>query len=151
MLGFAQYDVKWQISGLAAVEYLKRRARSQTKPKILWRTQNNNYNMTAWLTIWTELIFKYSLHAIYTCCLHLSILTSTILAVLFVSPSKIALEKFYVYCPPLLLDEIYAPGWRGKNYSPSPHWTRREKYMHFNGLHRLMKSFCFALNYFVLK
>ncbi len=37
------------------------------------------------------------------------ILTRTILAVLFVSPSKTALEKFYVYCPPLLLDEIYAP------------------------------------------
>ncbi len=47
----------------------------------------------------------------YTCCVHTSVLTSTILAVLFVSPSKIALEKFYVYChppPPLLLDENYA-------------------------------------------
>ncbi len=39
----------------------------------------------------------------------------------------------------------------GKNDSPSPHWTRREKYMQLNGLYRLMKSFCFALNYFVLK
>ena len=29
-------------------------------------------------------------------------------AVLFVSPSKIALQKCYVYCPPLLLDQIYA-------------------------------------------
>ncbi len=103
VLGFAQYDVKWQISGLPAVEYLKRRTRSQTKPKILWRTQNNNYNMTAWWTIWTELIFKYSLHDMYTCCVHISILTSTILAVLFVPPSKIALENCYVYCPPLLL------------------------------------------------
>ncbi len=46
---------------------------------------------------------------LYTCCVHTSIRTSTILAVLFVSPSKIALEKFYVYCPPPLLDEIYAP------------------------------------------
>ncbi len=26
-----------------------------------------------------------------------------------------------------------------------------EKYMHLNGLHRLMKSFCFALSYFFLK
>ncbi len=39
----------------------------------------------------------------------------------------------------------------GKNDSPSPHWTRREKYMQLNGLYRLMKSFCFALNNFVLK
>ncbi len=39
VLGFAQYDVKWQISGLDAVEYLKR----YTKPKILWRMQNDNY------------------------------------------------------------------------------------------------------------
>ncbi len=30
------------------------------------------------------------------------------LTVLFVSPSKIAHEKFYIYCPPLLLNEIYA-------------------------------------------
>ena len=36
--------------------------------------------------------------------------TSIIVAVLFVSPSKIALQKFYVYCPPLLLDQIYALG-----------------------------------------
>ncbi len=35
----------------------------------------------------------------------------------------------------------------GKNDSPFPHWRN----MHLNGLHRLMKSFCFALNYFVLK
>ncbi len=32
------------------------------------------------------------------------------LTVLFVSPSKIAHEKFYIYCPPLLLNEIYAHG-----------------------------------------
>ncbi len=32
------------------------------------------------------------------------------LTVLFVSPSKIAYEKFYIYCPPLLLNEIYAHG-----------------------------------------
>ncbi len=30
------------------------------------------------------------------------------LTVLFVSPSKIAHDKFYIYCPPLLLNEIYA-------------------------------------------
>ncbi len=30
------------------------------------------------------------------------------LTVLFVSPSKIAHEKCYIYCPPLLLNEIYA-------------------------------------------
>ncbi len=54
---------------------------------------------------------------LYTCCVHISIRTSTILAVLFVSPSKIALEKFYVYCPPLLLDEIYAPAYIYKCYS----------------------------------
>ncbi len=31
------------------------------------------------------------------------------LTVLFVSPSKIAYDKFYIYCPPpLLLNEIYA-------------------------------------------
>ncbi len=37
MLGFAQYDVKRQISGLAAVEYLnKRRPQSQMKPKIVF-------------------------------------------------------------------------------------------------------------------
>ncbi len=30
------------------------------------------------------------------------------LTVLFVSPSKIAHEKLYIYCPPLLLNEIYA-------------------------------------------
>ncbi len=32
------------------------------------------------------------------------------LTVLFLSPSKIAHEKFYIYCPPppLLLNEIYA-------------------------------------------
>ncbi len=30
------------------------------------------------------------------------------LTVLFVSPSKIAHENFYIYCPPLLLNEIYA-------------------------------------------
>ena len=44
-------------------------------------------------------------------CVHISS-TSIILAVLFVSPSKIALQKLYVYCPPpphpQLLDEIYA-------------------------------------------
>ncbi len=35
-LFFAQYDVKWQINGLAVVEYLnKRHPQSQTKPKIL--------------------------------------------------------------------------------------------------------------------
>ncbi len=33
------------------------------------------------------------------------------LTVLFVSPSKIAHEIFYIYCPPLLLNEIYAHGW----------------------------------------
>ncbi len=32
------------------------------------------------------------------------------MTVLFVSPSKIAHEKFYIYCPPLLLNEIYAHG-----------------------------------------
>ncbi len=32
------------------------------------------------------------------------------LTVLFVSTSKIAHEKFYIYCPPLLLNEIYAHG-----------------------------------------
>ncbi len=32
------------------------------------------------------------------------------LTVLFVSPSKIAHEKCYIYCPPLLLNEIYAHG-----------------------------------------
>ncbi len=32
------------------------------------------------------------------------------LTVLFVSPSKIAHDKFYIYCPPLLLNEIYAHG-----------------------------------------
>ncbi len=32
------------------------------------------------------------------------------LTVLFMSPSKIAHEKFYIYCPPLLLNEIYAHG-----------------------------------------
>ncbi len=30
------------------------------------------------------------------------------LTVLFVSPSKIAHEKFNIYCPPLLLNEMYA-------------------------------------------
>ncbi len=30
------------------------------------------------------------------------------LTALFVSPSKIAHDKFYIYCPPLLLNEIYA-------------------------------------------
>ncbi len=30
------------------------------------------------------------------------------LTVLFVSPSKIYHDKFYIYCPPLLLNEIYA-------------------------------------------
>ncbi len=30
------------------------------------------------------------------------------LTVLFLSPSKIAHDKFYIYCPPLLLNEIYA-------------------------------------------
>ncbi len=30
------------------------------------------------------------------------------LTVLFVSPSKIAHDKLYIYCPPLLLNEIYA-------------------------------------------
>ncbi len=30
------------------------------------------------------------------------------LTVLFVSPSKIAHDTFYIYCPPLLLNEIYA-------------------------------------------
>ncbi len=30
------------------------------------------------------------------------------LTVLFVSPSKIAHDKFYIYCPPLLLNEMYA-------------------------------------------
>ncbi len=30
------------------------------------------------------------------------------LTVLFVSPSNIGHEKFYIYCPPLLLNEIYA-------------------------------------------
>ncbi len=30
------------------------------------------------------------------------------LTVLFVSPLKIAHDKFYIYCPPLLLNEIYA-------------------------------------------
>ncbi len=55
------------------------------------------------------IIFKHGLHTIYTCCVHIYILKSINLAVLFVSPSKIALEKCYVYCPPpLLLDEIYA-------------------------------------------
>ncbi len=34
------------------------------------------------------------------------------LTVLFVSPSKIAHEKFYIYCPPLLLNEIYAHVYR---------------------------------------
>ncbi len=33
------------------------------------------------------------------------------LTVLFVSPSKIAHDKFYIYCPPLLLNEIYAHDW----------------------------------------
>ncbi len=32
------------------------------------------------------------------------------LTVLFVSPSKIAHDTFYIYCPPLLLNEIYAHG-----------------------------------------
>ncbi len=46
---------------------------------------------------------------LYTSCVHISIRTSTILVVLFVSPSQIALEKYNVYCPPpLLLDEMYA-------------------------------------------
>ncbi len=35
------------------------------------------------------------------------------LTVLFVSPSKIAHYKLYIYCPPLLLNEIYAHGYRG--------------------------------------
>ncbi len=34
------------------------------------------------------------------------------LTVLFVSPSKIAHDKFYIYCPPLLLNEIYAHAYR---------------------------------------
>ncbi len=33
------------------------------------------------------------------------------LTVLFVSPSKIAHDKLYSYCPPILLNEIYAHGW----------------------------------------
>ncbi len=32
------------------------------------------------------------------------------LTVLFVSPSKISHDKFYIYCPPLLLNEIYTHG-----------------------------------------
>ncbi len=32
------------------------------------------------------------------------------LTVLFVSPSKIAHDKFYIYCPPLLLNKMYAHG-----------------------------------------
>ncbi len=32
------------------------------------------------------------------------------LTVLFVSSSKIDHDKFYIYCPPLLLNEIYAHG-----------------------------------------
>ncbi len=39
------------------------------------------------------------------------------LTVLFVSPSKIAHEKFYIYCPPLLLNEIYAHASRVKELS----------------------------------
>ncbi len=39
------------------------------------------------------------------------------LTVLFVSPSKIAHEKFYIYCPPLLLNEIYAHAWDTKTFS----------------------------------
>ncbi len=38
---------------------------------------------------------------------HIDILTNKILAVLFVTSSKIAPEKCYACCPPLLLDEIY--------------------------------------------
>ncbi len=48
------------------------------------------------------------LHAMYTCCVHLSILAITNFTVLFLSPSKIALEVFYFYPPPQLLDEMYA-------------------------------------------
>ncbi len=53
------------------MEFLERYRNNVSK--IIWRTQNNNYNMTAWLTIWTELIFKYSLHAMYTCCVYLCV------------------------------------------------------------------------------
>ncbi len=35
---------------------------------------------------------------------------------LFVSPSKIAHDKFYIYCPPLLLNEIYAHARTSKCY-----------------------------------
>ncbi len=46
------------------------------------------------------------------------------LTVLFVSPSKIAHDKFYIYCPPLLLNEIYAHGQALPNWilGPSFHW-----------------------------
>ncbi len=65
----------------------------------MWRTQNNNYNMTTWWTKWTELYLN-TVSMLYTCCVHISIRTSTILAVLFVSPLKIALEKFCLLSPP---------------------------------------------------
>ncbi len=61
------------------------------------------------MNLWTKLIFKQRSPCLL-CTPTVSILTSTILAVLFVSPSKNALDKFYVYCPPLLLNEIYALG-----------------------------------------
>ncbi len=49
----------------------------------------------------TELIFKHGLHASAQA-VHIDILTNTILAVLFVTSSKIAPEKCYACCPPLL-------------------------------------------------
>jgi len=59
----------------------------------MWRTQDNLI-----IIIWS---WGVRLSSVYI------ILTSSILAVLFVSPSKITLEKCYVYCPPQLLHEIY--------------------------------------------
>ncbi len=67
-------------------------------------------------------------------CIH--ILTSTILAVLFVSPSKIALDKFYVYCPPPppppTVRRIYAPA---SNFSY--YYQCWKKLCHFNFLWKL--------------
>ncbi len=51
------------------------------------------------------------------------------LTVLFVSPSKIAHEKCYIYCPPLLLNEMYAHAvnykWSQALRDVTVKWTER--------------------------
>ncbi len=56
------------------------------------------------------------------------------LTVLFVSPSKIAHDKFYIYCPPLLLNEIYAHDYRCTVVIPDKPKTGFEQCIHDGAL-----------------